>query len=75
MAENKLRDKAEYLLVLVRHFAEYNKLTVSQAYSYVKRFGGVKLVDEYYDIMHTLSFADAFESMISYMKRQGGAIG
>lgn len=75
MAESKLRDKAEYLLVLVRHFAEDNSLTVSQAYKYIKRYGGVKLVDEHYGIMHTLSFAEALESLTAYMKRQGGAIG
>lgn len=73
--KNVLRDKAEYLLALVSHFAERNGLSVPQAYRYIKRYGGVRLVDEHYDIMHTLSFADALESMTVYMKRQGGMVG
>lgn len=73
-ASNKLRDKAEYLLSLVSHFAEHNGLSEQQAYRYVKRFGGVQLIDSHYDIMHTLPFRDAMEALTSYLHRQGGAI-
>lgn len=75
MKDTVLRDKAEYLLAMVDHFAEKNRLSVPQAYRYFKRYGGVCLIDEHYDIMHTLSFSDALESMTVYMKRQGGAVG
>lgn len=69
-----VRDKAEYLLSLISHFAKRNGLNVMQAYRYVKRYGGVRLIDEHYPIMHTLSFDDALDSLTSYLKRQGGAI-
>lgn len=75
MNSDILRDKAEYLMSLISHFAERNGLSVPQAYRYVKRYGGICLVDEHYDIMHTLRFIDALESMTMYMKRQGGAVG
>lgn len=71
---NIVRDKAEYLLSLISHFAERNGLTVMQAYRYVKRFGGVELVDKHYNIMHTLSFDDALSSLTNYLHRRGGAI-
>lgn len=71
---NKLRDKAEYLLSVISHFAERKGLNEMQAYRYAKRYGGIRLIDEHYDIMHTLSFDDAIDSMTSYMQRQGGAI-
>ena len=63
MNSDILRDKAEYLMSLISHFAERNGLSVPQAYRYVKRYGGICLVDEHYDIMHTLSFTDALGSM------------
>ena len=75
MNSDILRDKAESLMSLISHFAERNGLSVPQAYRYVKRYGGICLVDEHYDIMHTLSFTDALGSMTMYMKRQGGAVG
>lgn len=74
MDQSTLRNKAEYLLSIVSHFAENKGLTEQQAYRYIKRYGGVYLIDSQYDIMHTLSFADALESMTIYMKRQGGSI-
>ena len=69
-----IRDKAEYLLSLISHFAERNGLNKMQAYRYIKRFGGIKLVDEHYNIMHTLSFDEALDSLTHYLNRQGGAI-
>ena len=71
MNSDILRDKAEYLMSLISHFAERNGLSIPQVY----RYGGICLVDEHYDIMHTLRFIDALESMTMYMKRQGGAVG
>lgn len=69
-----IRDKAEYLLSLISHFAKRNGLNKMQAYRYIKRFGGIKLVDEHYNIMHTLSFDEALDSLTHYLNRQGGAI-
>ena len=69
-----IRDKAEYLMSLIAHFAERQGLTVMQAYRYCKRFGGITLVDEHYEIKHTLSFQEALDSMITYMKRKGGSL-
>ena len=63
MNSDILRDKAEYLMSLISHFAERNGLSIPQVYRYVKRYGGICLVDEHYDIMHTLRFIDALESM------------
>lgn len=75
MNSDILRDKAELSDVAYQSFAERNGLGIPQVYRYVKRYGGICLVDEHYDIMHTLRFIDALESMTMYMKRQGGAVG
>ena len=57
---------------LISHFAERNGLSIPQVYRYVKRYGGICLVDEHYDIMHTLRFIDALESMTMYMNAKEG---
>lgn len=59
MERSIIRDKAEYLMSLISHFAKWHNLNVLQSYRYVKRYGGVDMVDKHYDIMHTLSFSDA----------------
>ena len=48
MNSDILRDKAEYLMSLISHFAERNGLSVPQVYRYVKRYGGICLVVELY---------------------------
>ena len=48
MNSDILRDKAEYLMSLISHFAERNGLSIPQVYRYVKRYGGICLVDEHY---------------------------
>lgn len=37
-----------------------------------KRSGSITLVEEHYEIMHTLSFKEALDSIIIYMKHKGG---
>ena len=74
MERSIIRDKAEYLMSLISHFAKWHNLNVQQSYRYVKRYGGVDMVDKHYDIMHTLSFSDAMDMLVNYVKRQGGGI-
>lgn len=44
MNSDILRDKAEYLMSLISHFAERNGLSIPQVYRYVKRYGGICLL-------------------------------
>ena len=74
MERDMIKDKAEYLMALISNFAKNHGLNVFQSYRYVKRYGGIELVDEHYEIMHTLSFAEALDMLVNYLKRQGGKI-
>lgn len=65
-----IKDKAEYLMALISNFAKNHGLNVR----YVKRYGGIELVDEHYEIMHTLSFAEALDMLVNYLKLQGGKL-
>lgn len=67
-------DMVEYVVVLVSEFSKRFSLSGRQAYRYVRRFGGIQLIEENYDIMHTLSFDDAVNGLVSYCHRQGGLL-
>ena len=69
-----LIDKVEYIVALVNEFSKAHSLTDSQAWRYIKRYGGVKLMDEHYGFMHTQSFADMVADMTAYLNRQGGKL-
>lgn len=69
-----LKDKVEYIVALVNEFAKRFGLTDVQAYRYISRFHGIDLIDQHYNIMHTLDFKDTVDSLASYCNRQGGAL-
>lgn len=67
-------DKIEYLVMLVKLFAQHYALSTTQAYRYISRYGGVDFVDRNYNIMHTLSFDDMVEGLSDYCRKSGGML-
>ena len=74
MKQYPVADKVEYIIALVSEFGKAHSLTDSQAWRYIKRYGGVKLMDEHYGFMHTQSFSDMVADMTTYLNRQGGKL-
>ena len=70
----KLRDKVEYLVLLIAEFAVRCKVTEVQSYRYLNQYGALALCDKHYDIMHTLSVEENVETLQSYCRRKGGTL-
>ena len=62
----------EYTVVLINEFASRYNLTEAESFSYIYRWHGMRLIEQCYDVMHTLPFADSVEGLASYCRRQGG---
>jgi len=60
------------MVYLTAAFARYYSLSEESAYRYLQKYGGIRLAEEYYDVMHTQSFHDMVESVASYCRRKGG---
>lgn len=69
-----LENKIEYIIVMVDLFAKRFELSGSQAYRYIKRYGGIKLMDEHYNIMHTLDPYQTIDELSAYCRRFGGLL-
>ncbi len=69
-----IRDKAEYIVILVSEFARKYGLTDSQAYRYLKRFKAISFLDDHYNVAHTQSFEDVVAGVVLFCQRKGGAI-
>lgn len=67
-----MRNIVEYIVILVSEFAKKYSLSNKQAFNYISQHGGVKLVEDNYEIMHTLTFEDAIEGLSSFCRRNGG---
>lgn len=69
-----IKDKVEYIVALVNEFAKRFGLTDVQAFRYINYYHGIELIEQHYNIMHTLDFNEIIDSVASYCKRQGGAL-
>ena len=70
----KRRDVIEYIVALINEFAKKFGLSDAQAYRYISRFKGIELIEEHYEIMHTLDFSETVNSLAIYCNRKGGAL-
>lgn len=74
MQKGLTSNKVSYIVALVNEFAKRHKIADNAAFSYLHSFNAIKLLDEEYDIAHTLSFDDMVDSLTLYCQRQGGNI-
>lgn len=69
-----IRDIFEYIIALVNEFAKRYGLSDRQAYRYIRVHNGVAFIEQNYDIIHTLDFDDAVDSVVNYCRRSGGEL-
>ena len=70
----KIKDIAEFTVIMIEMFARRYQLSLQEAESYLSRHGALDLAQKHYGIMHTLRFSDNVESLASYCKSKGGSI-
>lgn len=69
-----VRDIIEYIIALVNEFAKRFNLSEQQAFRYIKVHKGVSFIEANYDIIHTLDFNEAVDSVALYCRRTGGEL-
>ncbi|MCI6545725.1 MAG: DUF3791 domain-containing protein, partial [Spirochaetia bacterium] len=74
MAEVPVKDKIEYTVALVSDFAKKYSLSTTQAFNYLDRFNAITLLEQHYNIAHTLSFSEMVDTLASYCKDHGGNV-
>ena len=72
--EPNVKDKVEYIIILINEFARTYSLTSNQAYRYLERYKAIDFIDKHYGIAHTQRFEDVVADITAYCRRFGGAI-
>ena len=67
-----VKDKIEYTVSLVSDFAKKYSLSTTQAFNYLDRFNAISLLEQHYEITHTLPFAGILDDLSLYCKNHGG---
>lgn len=66
--------KLKYTIALIAEFSKKYNIEERQAYNYLKRFKGMRYLNSFYDVLHTLSFEDAIETMTTVCNQHGGQL-
>ena len=74
MAEVPVKDKIEYTVALVSDFAKKYSLSTTQAFNYLDRFNAITLLEQHYNIAHTLAYSEMADTLASYCKDHGGNV-
>ena len=61
-------------MLLIAAFASHYSMTDAEVYRYLSRYGAIKVVHDFYDVMHTQPMNDMVQSMITYCQRKGGEL-
>ena len=72
--QTEQRDKLTYIIYCISAFGEKYNLLPKQAFSYLKRYGGLSFVDDCYAAEHMLSIDDAVNDMSVVCRRNGGGL-
>ena len=68
MAEVPVKDKIEYTVALVSDFAKKYSLSTTQAFNYLDRFNAITLLEQHYNIAHTLAYSEMVDTLASIAK-------
>lgn len=70
----KLRDKIEYMVAVISEFESKFRLTDVQAYRYLNFHKGISFLMDNYNILYTLDFNEAVESVALFCRKSGGKL-
>ncbi|MDR0939253.1 MAG: DUF3791 domain-containing protein [Mediterranea sp.] len=65
-----IKDKIEYIVIVIGEFARVHRLSLQQAYRYLKKYRGIDFLDKGYAVEHLFSIEDAVDDVTDYCRRQ-----
>lgn len=68
------KNTIDYVMTAIIEFAGRHGLSIREASNYLNRFQGIAFLAEFYDVEHTLSFADCVDDLTLICRENGGLI-
>jgi hypothetical protein len=62
----------EYMNMIIFEFAGSYKLPVKKAYTYLKQYGGIDFLNEFYDVEHTENPYYTVRTLLNVCRNHGG---
>jgi hypothetical protein len=62
----------EYMNMIIFEFASSYKLSVKKSYTYLKQYGGIDFLNEFYDVEHTENPYYTVRTLLNVCRNHGG---
>lgn len=66
------KNMVDYFVICVNEFAKRYNMGVKDAMLYLEKYKGLKFLEEFYDVQHTLSFDETVDDLTIICQRHGG---
>ena len=63
-----------YIVICINEFAKQNKMTIKEAYLYLRDYKGINFLKENYEAEHTVGLDDAIDDVKQVCINNGGNI-
>ncbi|MCQ2270208.1 MAG: DUF3791 domain-containing protein [Bacteroidales bacterium] len=67
-----VKNKIEYMLIIVQMFADKYQISNRLAYQYLCNYKGTELLEKQYNTFHTLSYDDVIDDVAAFCHNNGG---
>lgn len=64
----------DYTVACVNEFAHRKQISSRSAFFYLYQYQGLKFLEEFYEVEHTLSIEDALDDLETVCRRNGGKL-
>lgn len=66
------KNMVDYFVICVNEFAKRYNMGAKDAMLYLEKYKGLKFLEEFYDVQHTLSFDETVDDLTIICQRHGG---
>ena len=66
------KDVVDYIAFMVNDFASEYQLSMRESYDYLKRYGGIEFLDEFYDVEHCENPVITLQTLQRICSQEGG---
>ncbi|WP_294615773.1 DUF3791 domain-containing protein [uncultured Bacteroides sp.] len=67
-------NELNFTIALISEFSKRFNLGQKQAFNYINRFKGMQFLRNHYQSLHTQSFDDAIDDILTVCQRNGGKL-
>ncbi|MDR1543204.1 MAG: DUF3791 domain-containing protein [Prevotellaceae bacterium] len=68
----KAADVIDYIAFIINNFSEKYKLSMRQSFDYLYKYGGIRFLDDFYDVEHCENPRITLDSLQHICQKAGG---